>query len=578
MKKIKFGLFFMSLFFGMQSLYAVEKNDESSILQNKIYVDKNKNVYVNQKAPLYFRLSTTPNGGGESVILYNVGSKDRKNDPKPMRFKGAGVHNLSHFHSNKKGDPTQNFRLVIDSKGPSMTYNYKGAPQYHDGKSLYMGEPVTLSLKARDFLSGVNKTFISVNDKKFESYTKPLLFNKEQNYDLITYSMDNVGNRSHDTNINFILDLTPPQSAYLTQGLRIKNVFSRNVKIALKSKDIGSKVKTIFFGFSSKKFNKKGLYGSEPLSLEKMPDGPYKFFYYGLDNVKNKEDRKAMEFYLDKTPPTFSAKVIGDQFKNKVLYVSQRSKINLTAKDAQVPVKKIIWKFKYGVYKKYEKDFLLPKVLGAHEITYTAIDQLNNWGQSKKLNVILDLLPPVITQTFSGPHISVFEKIFISKKTKVIFNAKDNGSGVKSILYKINNGEHETYTSPLSLKEEGVYQFTFHSIDNVNNEQTPNNSKIVVDNTPPEIFHHFSNTGLGKMKKGNKELVVYFPGSRLFLAASDKKSGTSSISYKINGVLKAHKGPLQLWNKGNYTVEIFAKDRVGNYSKKSISFIIGNKI
>ena len=76
------------------------------------------------------------------------------------------------------------------------------------------------------------------------------------------------------------------------------------------------------------------------------------------------------------------------------------------------------------------------------------------------------------------------------------------------------------------------------------------------------------------MKKNNEELVVYFPGSRLFLAASDKKSGTASISYKINGVLKAHKGPLQLWNKGSYRVEIFAKDRVGNYSKKKISFII----
>ena len=80
------------------------------------------------------------------------------------------------------------------------------------------------------------------------------------------------------------------------------------------------------------------------------------------------------------------------------------------------------------------------------------------------------------------------------------------------------------------------------------------------------------------MKKGKKELVVYFPGSRLFLAASDKKSGTLSINYKINGVLKSHKGPLQLWRKGLYKVEIFAKDKVGNKSKKKISFMIGNKL
>ena len=149
---------------------------------------------------------------------------------------------------------------------------------------------------------------------------------------------------------------------------------------------------------------------------------------------------------------------------------------------------------------------------------------------------------------------------------------------MKEIRYKINDDTEKVYDSSFKLEKEGVYNFTYHSIDNVNNKQTMNKSKIVVDNTPPEIFHHFSNTGLGKVKKGDNDLTVYFPGSRLFLAASDKKSGTKSISYKLRGSLKAYKGPLELWRKGLYEVDVISKDRVGNSSMKSFSFIIGNKI
>ena len=46
----------------------------------------------------------------------------------------------------------------------------------------------------------------------------------------------------------------------------------------------------------------------------------------------------------------------------------------------------------------------------------------------------------------------------------------------------------------------------------------------------------------------------------------------------MGGVQKKYKGPLELWKKGQYTIKVFAKDRVGNLSSKEFSFIIGNKI
>ena len=578
---MKFNLFFLIIIFllKLSNAFGMEKNDDHSVLEKKIYVDENKNVFINYKAPLYLRLSTSPDESAPSVLWYNEGTKDRSQAPKPMDFKTPGKHHVGHFHSNRKMiDPSTNFNLYLDSRGPFISYDYSDVPEYFDGHDLYMGEPVTLTLKIEDKLSGVKKTFISINESPYQEYLKPISFDKEKSYDLTTYSIDNVGNRSHDKNINFIVDLTAPETSYFIQGLRVKDNFSDGVTVGFKSTDDVSKVKSIFYEIISEKYNRKGFYRKNPLTFKKLPDGAYKIFYYGLDHVLNKEEPKKIEFYLDKTPPVFGASIEGDQFQGKKLYVSHRSKIKLTAEDAKVPVKKIIWKYKNGVYKSYGKSFSLPKVLGEHEISYKAVDQLNNWTRKKKLKVVLDLLPPFVEQKFEGPYIPVFEKIFVSKNTRIIFDAKDIGSGVKEIRYKINDDAEKVYDSSFKLEKEGTYNFNFHSIDNVNNEQTMNKSKIVVDNTPPEIFHHFSNTGFGKVKKGEDELTVYFPGSRLFLAASDKKSGTKSISYKLRGSLKTYKGPLELWRKGLYEVDVFSKDRVGNSSMKSFSFIIGNKI
>ena len=192
-----------------------------------------------------------------------------------------------------------------------------------------MGEPVTLTLKVRDKLSGVKKTFISINESPYQEYLKPLSFDKEKSYDLTTYSIDNVGNRSHDKNINFIVDLTAPETSYFIQGLRVKDTFSKNVTIGLKSTDEVSKVKSVFYEIKSENYNRKGFYRSNHLSFKKLPDGAYKIFYYGLDHVLNKEEPKKIEFYLDKTPPSFDASIEGDQFQSKKLYVSHLSLIHI---------------------------------------------------------------------------------------------------------------------------------------------------------------------------------------------------------------------------------------------------------
>ena len=159
----------------------------------------------------------------------------------------------------------------------------------------------------------------------------------------------------------------------------------------------------------------------------------------------------------------------------------------------------------------------MPKVLGNHEITYKAVDELNNWTSAKKLKLVLDLLPPFVEQKFEGPYIPVLRKYLYQKKQR-FSSRRDIGSGVQAVRYKINDSNEKVFKSAFKLVNEGIYNFSFFSIDNVNNPQTPNSSKIVVDNTPPEIFHHFSNTGLGKKGERGQQINSLFSRKSSFLS------------------------------------------------------------
>ena len=99
----------------------------------------------------------------------------------------------------------------------------------------------------------------------------------------------------------------------MIQGLRVKNVFSKNVTIGLKSLDTSSKVKKLFFNFNSPNFKGSGFYKTSKLSMKKLPDGAYTLSYYAIDNVNNREETKKIDFYLDRNPPSFDANIIGDQ-------------------------------------------------------------------------------------------------------------------------------------------------------------------------------------------------------------------------------------------------------------------------
>ena len=107
----------------------------------------------------------------------------------------------------------------------------------------------------------------------------------------------------------------------------------------LSSEDNLSGVKNTFYLFDGADKS----YYSTNIKLYNLKDGDHVLKYWSNDNVKNseKENAKTFSFYLDKISPVSKMDVVGDFFKGKYNYVSERTEFKITSTDNKAGVKKI---------------------------------------------------------------------------------------------------------------------------------------------------------------------------------------------------------------------------------------------
>ena len=313
-----------------------------------------------------------------------------------------------------------------------------------------------------------------------------------------------------------------------------------------------------------------------------MTDGRHTLYYYSEDNVKNKEAEKSVAFFFDKTPPIISSDVLGDRFiVGDKTYFSGRTKLKLTAVDNKSGVKEIRYSINGEPFVEYTDPFYLPSKAGRHVIRYYAVDEMGNSSSGDYTHnsgiVYVDLTGPVLSHEFTGPSFQKGDVLFISPETKIVFKAIDHESGLQYISYSLNNQTEEIrYTAPFSITKHGGHRVKYYGYDNVNNV---NNREfdITVDGEGPEIFATFSITRIDD-GKSTEDAGVFPSYMMLYLAATDLMTGNAEIYYSINGEKEVpYTAPIRRFVKNtSYTVHIRAKDKLNNFSEKTVKFRTGD--
>jgi hypothetical protein len=552
------------------------------------FTDSSNRYYQQASLPAYISIGTSPEGRG--TVLNAV----HQNTPKPMYLDGHGKHFIRHRDATLPSGGL-NFEINADGKAPISFLQFSNAPSFTKNGKLYFGQNLKVAVKGKDEMSGINQIYQSTDRNEFTEETQNLLFNREKEYFVQHYAVDNVGNEEKTREKTFTVDLTAPQTNYTLKGDQIGNVISARTFLSLAANDELAGVNKIFYSLGDAPLKTY----TNALNFATLGDGEHILNYKAIDNVKNQEEENSFSFYLDKMPPIITSEILGDRYliQGKTFF-SGRTKLQLEAIDNKAGVKEIFYSVDGNTYTKYEKPFYIPNRTGHHVVNYYAIDNVNNKGSGKYertvTSMFMDMTGPSLSFHYTGEKFDMNNTIYISPRTKINLTARDIESGVQNIEYQIDGVETTEYKAPFQLAGEGTHNIAFTGFDNVNNS---NNKafEFVVDATAPQIFTHFSLPALAEEVKilagsgksedtetskennqNNSSVGIYPKHLTIFLGATDNMTGTDKIFYALNeSPEQIYQTPLSNFPTGKVNVlKIRAVDKLGNVAMEEVLFLV----
>ncbi|PLX23596.1 MAG: hypothetical protein C0599_04125, partial [Salinivirgaceae bacterium] len=224
---------------------------------NRLYKADDGKLYIQKGLPVYLYISTSKGGDAEKVLLESEDSKDYTN---PMYFDTEGKNT---FHSPWKVDtltkkykyPLEDiiFEVYADSRPPYTSVKDKNKG-FISGDRVFFNEAFTLELNARDKLSGVMHTYYSIDGSAYKKYNGSIKLEKEKEYKVLYYSVDNVGNDEKVRSINIFIDKSEPKTIIKVNGDRSDNVVSARSEFVIESTEEGSGLKAIYYKTNNNSF------------------------------------------------------------------------------------------------------------------------------------------------------------------------------------------------------------------------------------------------------------------------------------------------------------------------------------
>lgn len=276
-----------------------------------------------------------------------------------------------------------------------------------------------------------------------------------------------------------------PNDAPIYKG-KDRLFFGAGLVLSLEARDEMSGLKRIYISKNKEPFS--GFVDD----LEVLQEGDYLLQYYATDRVGNTEATKQYRFTLDLTPPKTYYHIVGIA-KNQIISTSTR--LYLTSSDSLSGVAHTYYCFDEDVWKVYSgSDFDVAQLAdGHHTLSYYSVDMVNNKAAKEQLKFYLDKTAPIVSADVLGDKFIVGDKVYYSGRTKLKLTAVDNKSGIKDVLYAIDNDEFGAYTDPFYLPgKTGKHIVKYFARDNVDNDKKYSEYKhvvgiVYVDLTGPDL-------------------------------------------------------------------------------------------
>ncbi|MFC0187359.1 OmpL47-type beta-barrel domain-containing protein [Fictibacillus aquaticus] len=472
------------------------------------------------------QLTATDDLSGVASTFYSLNGSEFA-EGTSFTVEEEGIHEVAYYSVDKAGNKEElkTEKLFIDFTAPVTTAI---TPEG------WTNSEYTMELYPTDNLSGVDKTYYSINDSEFVEGTS-IEFIEEGVFKVSFYSVDKAGNVEDIQTIELNYDKTAP----VTVSDAPSEWKNSDVQVNLTATDNLSGVAATYYSLKDGDF-------AEGQTIDLTEEGIHTLSFYSTDKAGNVEEAKTSEVKIDRTAPVTEA-IVPEEWTNADVAVELKTTDNLS-----------------GVAKTYyavngsefaEGTSLQLSEEGVHEISFYSVDNAGNVEQVKTVAVNLDKTAPVTTSNIPNEWVT---EDFALKLT-----ATDNLSGVDKTFYSLNGSEFAEGNEKL-VTEEGVHQVSFYSTDKAGNIEEAKKSELKIDKTLPEITADF------------KDLYAVGEVFKLNYEATDKVSGLAYESIKVNGKEYKKGQCFMFLFPGNYTIEITATDNAGltqTYTKKITVYI-----
>ncbi|WP_052948819.1 OmpL47-type beta-barrel domain-containing protein [Mesobacillus campisalis] len=475
------------------------------------------------------QLTATDDKSGVDKTFYSINGAEYSEGTE-FTIAEEGIQEVSFYSVDIAGnvEEAKTVEVKIDKNAPETASNVTDE---------WLNQAFTVELTATDDLSGVAKTFYSVNDGEYTEGTSFEL-SEAGNHKVSYYSIDKAGNVEETKTVEVKIDKTAPETTSNVTDEWLSEAFT----VELTATDDQSGAAKTYYSINNGEY-------AEGTSFELSEAGVHKVSFYSVNRAGNVEEPKTVEVKIDKTAPETLSNVTE-------VWLNQAFTVELTTTDEQSGVEKTYYSVNDAEFAE-GTSFGLTEA-GIHQVSFYSIDKAGNVEETKTVEVKIDQTAPETASNLTGA--------WLNQAFTVELTATDDLSGTAKTYYSINNGEYAEGTS-FELSEEGIHQVSFYSVDHAGNVEEAQTVEVKIDKTAPEVSWNLEEE--------------YASGTKLDIAydATDSLSGIAAENVSVNGEAVSKGDGISFDQPGEYSIQLTVTDHAGlktTLEKKVAVYIPGN--
>jgi uncharacterized cupredoxin-like copper-binding protein len=271
----------------------------------------------------------------------------------------------------------------------------------------------------------------------------------------------------------------------------------------------------------------------------------------------------------DTTPPTVSATVAGAQ-DDDGNYVGSAT-VTVTASDEGSGVASVEYQLNDLGWNPYTAPVEVTTI-GSYTVLLRATDAAGNVGSGTTTFTLVeasdDTTAPTVTAEVSGTQDGDGNYVDVATVT---LSATDDGSGVATVEYKLDDGAWTAYTAAVAVNSPGTHMLSYRATDqagNVSDEGMAHFTVVQQDTTAPTVSAQVA---------GEQDADGAYVGSAMVtVSAEDAGAGVATVEYTLDGgAWTAYTAAVQVSTPGAHTVLFRATDGAGNVSDEgTVTFTV----